>query len=248
MREFIKKYLLEKWWIPLLMFVLGISILGAPFSYSKIALQNFLNYYILFTILLLLISSVWQLIIGKWYWGVIQLLVILVGSATLVSIASYVSIFGPDTDFFADQLTIPHNISIEYPIDYPLGENSEVLRLDSLDLHKKQFAFQLYNSFQPGLYEYDAWISTEESGYIFLKAFELSQEIELSKGTLKEKTKIQVNNTDGEIQRVGTNTSFTIYEGDWGKPYGTRFEVWFISNNQEKKLIAKNYVIEGWMH
>ena len=42
---------------------------------------------------------------------------------------------------------------------------------------------------------------------------------------------------------------FTIYEGHWGKPYAARFELWFVSDNsggQEKKLLEKNYKIEGW--
>ena len=38
-------------------------------------------------------------------------------------------------------------------------------------------------------------------------------------------------------------------EGDWGKPYGARFEVWFKADNEneEIKLLEKNFVIEGWM-
>jgi hypothetical protein len=41
----------------------------------------------------------------------------------------------------------------------------------------------------------------------------------------------------------------TIYEGDWGKPYAARFEVWFKPDNggNEQKLFQKNYKIEGWM-
>jgi hypothetical protein len=41
---------------------------------------------------------------------------------------------------------------------------------------------------------------------------------------------------------------FTIYEGDWGKPYAARFEVWFFPDNggKERKLIEKNFKIEGW--
>jgi hypothetical protein len=41
---------------------------------------------------------------------------------------------------------------------------------------------------------------------------------------------------------------FTIYEGDWGKPYSARFEIWFIPDNggKERKLVEKNYKVEGW--
>ena len=51
------------------------------------------------------------------------------------------------------------------------------------------------------------------------------------------------------MKKFGTNDHFTIYEGDWEKPYGARFEVWFKADNEneEIKLFEKNYVIEGWM-
>jgi hypothetical protein len=45
-----------------------------------------------------------------------------------------------------------------------------------------------------------------------------------------------------------SNAFFTIYEGDWGKPYAARFEVWFIpdSGAPEWKLLERVFKIEGW--
>ena len=45
-----------------------------------------------------------------------------------------------------------------------------------------------------------------------------------------------------------SNTHFTIYEGDWGKPYAARFEVWFTSESgdSDRKLMEKVFKIEGW--
>ena len=42
---------------------------------------------------------------------------------------------------------------------------------------------------------------------------------------------------------------FTIYEGDWGKPYAARIEVWFRpdSGRTERKLMERVCKIEGWM-
>ena len=39
-----------------------------------------------------------------------------------------------------------------------------------------------------------------------------------------------------------------IGEGDWGKYYAARFEVWFDpdSGAPERKLLEKNFKIEGW--
>jgi hypothetical protein len=114
---------------------------------------------------------------------------------------------------------------------------------------KDKIDFELYNSFQPGLYEYDLWIDFKESGIIFLKVYEITQEIELSNPELEESSMIRVNNTNGVVQKFSTKDHFTIYEGDWGKPYGARFEIWFKSDNskKQKKLFEKNYIIEGWM-
>ncbi|WP_348636566.1 hypothetical protein QLS71_015380 [Mariniflexile litorale] len=60
---------------------------------------------------------------------------------------------------------------------------------------------------------------------------------------------MKINNTNDTIKKFSTKDDFTIYEGDWGKPYGARFEVWFKPDNggKEVKLLEKNYIIEGWM-
>jgi hypothetical protein len=56
-----------------------------------------------------------------------------------------------------------------------------------------------------------------------------------------------VNKSD-RIIRFESPNYFTIYEGDWGKPYAARFEVWFepTENGNERKLFEKNFIIEGW--
>jgi hypothetical protein len=41
-----------------------------------------------------------------------------------------------------------------------------------LAVRKTKTDLQLYNSFQPGLYEYDFWIDRIENGTIYLKAYE----------------------------------------------------------------------------
>ena len=90
---------------------------------------------------------------------------------------------------------------------------------------------------------------------LYLKAFEITQNDPLSVDRLKESSTISVyNSTDSLVmfQMDKGNSKygrpFTIYEGDWGKPYATRFELWFVPENggQERKLIVKNYKVEGW--
>jgi hypothetical protein len=112
-----------------------------------------------------------------------------------------------------------------------------------------EIEFQLYNSFQPGLFEYDFWIGEIEKGTIYLKAFEITQEHALSVNRLSKSSSVKIHNPTDTIKKFGTTSNFTIYEGDWGKPYAARFEVWFKPDKggRERKLLSKNYKIEGWM-
>jgi hypothetical protein len=146
-------------------------------------------------------------------------------------------------DHWADNLTIPTNIKIDNPIDIGFREKNTTPSI------VKETNLQLYNAFQPGLYEYDFWIGKIESGTIYLKAFEITQNIELSSDRLLERSAIKIVNPTDNIMKFGTTNIFTIYEGDWGKPYAARFEVWFKpdSGTIERTLFTKNYKIEGWM-
>ena len=58
-----------------------------------------------------------------------------------------------------------------------------------------------------------------------MKAYEITQNISLSEDRLLETTKIEINNTTDSIKKFQTNSLFTVYESDWGKPFAARFEV-----------------------
>ncbi len=107
--------------------------------------------------------------------------------------------------------------------------------------------FELFHSFQPGLYEYEIWLGKIDSGTVFLKVYEITKNDRLSKDRLTNRSSIRVENSTDEIKKFGTQDHFTIYEGDWGKPYAARFEVWYQPDKgKERKLTEKNYKIEGW--
>ena len=151
-------------------------------------------------------------------------------------------------DKYADKLIIPKNIKIYLPSDTSFSAK----QLDTTP------DFQLYNSFQPGLYSYSIWTKRIDSGYCYLKAYEVTHNDPLSVDRLKERSRIEVFNPSDTLKRFEMNNdndnynskkSFTIYEGDWGKPYAAKFEVWYVPANGggERKLIEKNFKIEGWM-
>lgn len=109
-------------------------------------------------------------------------------------------------------------------------------------------ALELRNSFQPGLYDAYVWINPGEPGMVYLQAYEATQGTPLSANRLKESSNEWVGWSENPEELFLSNTHFSIYEGDWGKPYAARFEVWFVpdSGAPERKLLEKVFKIEGW--
>jgi hypothetical protein len=196
-------------------------------------------------ILGLLISGIYQFTRGRWRKGLFTGIVFI--GISIINGLFFTLDQMANGDRWADNLKIPSGIQLETPVDLSI-ENK---RPDSiLHLVKYKTDFQLYNSLQPGIFEYDFWIGRIESGKIYIKAFEITRGDALSDDRLPEKSAVNINNPTDNIVKYSTTDNFTIYEGDWGKPYAARFEVWFKpdDNGDERKLFSKNYKIEGWQH
>ena len=241
------KYCFEKWWRPILFWFLSCLIFGLSEILQNKSFGNFAFLIFGIGLIILLISSIYHFANRKWLTGFLSLGIF--GGTIFLFIVYSVAMFWieqdrPDT--WADNLKIPTNISINIPVDLDMEGN----RPDSLsNKTMTNTDFQLYNSFQPGLYEYDIWTGKIESGTIYLKAFEITQEYALSTNRLPQSSSVKMYNPSDSIMKFGTTSYFTIYEGDWGKPYAARFEIWFKPENggKEKRLLTKNYKIEGWM-
>lgn len=249
-----EKYLssfFNSWGKPILFWIISIILLIVADIIESHIFKNICFAIFGFSLLFLLISVFCQLSKRKWLKSIITLF--LFGGTIFIIIICIVTTFiieqeKPDT--WAKNLKIPKNIQISNPVDMESGVNQDEKKPDSItNKIVEKTEFQLYNSFQPGLYEYDFWIGKIESGTIYLKAFEVTQNTALSDDRLFETTHISVYNPTDNIQKYGTSNHFTIYEGDWGQPYAARFEVWFKPDNgkKERKLFSKNYKIEGWM-
>lgn len=122
-----------------------------------------------------------------------------------------------------------------------LPEGSITHGTPSLELRSSRFGGGIYDAIiraNPG-----------EPGRIYLKAFEVTKGTPLSKNRLKEGSMEWIGWSESPDEQFLSNTHITIYEGDWGKHYAARFEVWFIpdSGAPERKLLGKNFKIEGWM-
>lgn len=108
--------------------------------------------------------------------------------------------------------------------------------------------FRLLTGMQPGIYGIAYALNPGEPGVVYLKAFELTKNTRLSEDRLRAASETRMSWSDDPAERFGAKAGFTIYEGDWGKPYAARFEVWFKpdSNKPERKLAERIYKIEGW--
>jgi hypothetical protein len=109
--------------------------------------------------------------------------------------------------------------------------------------------FRLLAGMQPGIYGVVYSLNPGEPGSVYLKAFEVTKGTPLSVERLEAKSKTRMTWSGDPSERFGAKAGFTIYEGDWGKPYAARFEVWFTpdSGKPDRKLAKRIFRIEGWM-
>jgi hypothetical protein len=231
-------YCFDKWWRPIIFFGLIVALFAIGELTEKPIIQNIFFFLFGLGILGLLVSTIYQFVKKRWTFAILT--VVLIGLAILgfffYSIATFWKIQS-EPDRYADNLKVPTNIQINQPLD-----QLEFEQINDID-------FYLYNSFQPGLYQYAFWTRRIEKGTIYLKAFEITQNDALSTNRLPARSSLIIYNPTDNIIKFSSSTDVTIYEGDWGKTYAARFELWFKPANggQERKQIEKNYKIEGWM-
>ncbi len=245
------KVFFNNWIYPVILFGATLFILvisGFENGHSHY-FQNTAGIILCFGILTLIVSSIFHFVKRKWKEGFLTIAILFGGTIFSAILFFIIATAIPmiEGDKWADNLEIPKNIVLENPIDltYIIPHDDSVR-----NIKKNKPDLQIYNSTQKGIYQYDFWIGKIESGTIYLKAFEITQEYALSADRLHDRSAIKIYNATDSIVKFSTTSDFTIYEGDWGKPYAARFEVWFKPDNgrQERKLFMKNYKIEGWMH
>ncbi|MCQ2379834.1 MAG: hypothetical protein MJ025_02785 [Victivallaceae bacterium] len=89
-----------------------------------------------------------------------------------------------------------------------------------------------------------------EPGLVYLKAYEITEDIPLSLYSLRNEANEYIGWSEDPEEQFFAQLNFVISEGDWGEYYGARFELWFKpddSEKEERKLLERNYRIEGWM-
>lgn len=168
----------------------------------------------------------------------------------------YLMISSSQPDPFGKEHPIPADMKCEEPLGVIYVNAGDSLSfgwdnfkpvepiVDSLSIDSY---FQIWNSFQGGIYQYSFYYPALPDGEVFLRCFEVTENIELSASRLKQASIVEVKNHTG-FGLIADKQQFTIYEGDWGDYYAARIEVWHknASNKKETKLFEKIYRIEGW--
>ena len=238
----------EKWYNPILLIIIvGIV---CVFLLSSGKNEYIFNFSIGLPVLLILISginAIYKIFKKNYKIGILQLISTITLFIAGVIILGMILMFYP-FDFYADNLEIPKNIKIEKPIDLDYFENNKRPK-NILTKTVTKTDFQIYNINQPGIYTYDIWANKTENGFYYLKAIEITKNDILSEESIFSRSKIINSPQIINFKRKELNGDFTIYEGDWEKPYAARFELWFHNDSlkTDNKLISKNYLIEGWM-
>ena len=169
------------------------------------------------------------------------LLFILVGAviAVLVSVIGFAGLFAPDSDDFGRKHSIPEGI--EYCI--PFEENSD----PAVDIDRDG-TLQIWNGIQGGIYKYDFYYGPLPAGEVYLRCYEVTENIRLSAKRIDESSRVTVDTTSS-FSKIVDRQEFTIYEGDWDDYYAARIEVWHkdAKTGRETKLMEKVYRVEGWM-
>ncbi|WP_421750587.1 hypothetical protein [Croceimicrobium sp.] len=245
------QFYLEKWYLPVYSIILfgliGVFIIKVSSGFSIHLIALILPWPAIFMSGIL---SLRRLLRKDYKGGLVQLT--LTGLLTCIGmIIGGLLFYNSPYDYYADDLEIPAGLHLYEP----LGEKSGQLvtkkdQADSISqILKDQIDFEIVSQSQPGIYSYHAWLANLDSGFVYLKVFELSQVDPLSVNSLALRSRMKVFNASDSFKLFRLSDHFTIYEGDWGKPYAARFELWYKSEKSqtERMLLSKSYKIEGWM-
>ena len=156
------------------------------------------------------------------------------------------------SDGFGKEHPMPEGL--EYNI--PLERHSEVVEGEWVTYYEEPVIdstdtaswLQIWNDNEGGRYLYDFSFPALPAGTLFLKCYEVGDNIPLSENVMRRNTSAPCSETKAFTKLV-EKREFVIYEGDWGDYYAVRVEVWHKDSEtrKEHKLMEKVYRMEGWM-
>jgi hypothetical protein len=210
------------------------------FTLTTSIFESIVGIFLLLVVILLPVSWIILLINKKWWRCILSFL-----SSVIIVVLFWVplvmaAMFGPDD--FGSKHTIPDGLEYHLPLQSSSDEN---VLIDSLDA---ETYLQVWQGYQGGIYTYDFYYPSLPAGEIFLRCYEVTENIPLSEDRLGRRSSVHVDSTNS-FSKLVNQYEFTIYEGDWEDYYAARIEVWFrdATSKKERKLCEKIYRVEGWM-
>ncbi|WP_053989856.1 hypothetical protein [Mangrovimonas sp. TPBH4] len=169
---------------------------------------------------------------------VLKIIFIVIGVLILIPIIAFSGILIYDSYYESKfmNIEIPENMRFEKPKEQLGYSNINSLTQDRIEVTGNGYFG----------YNFHMWHKPIEKGEIYVKAIELTQNIELSKPELENRTKNKISDLSNDYKLYEGES--LIYEGTFEQFYPVRFEMWFKSKETgiEKKLAEKKYLIDGW--
>ena len=178
-----KRFLLKYWWIFPVVNLVCLLLIIPSLNYD---LWGLASAFIIVFILLMVIQGIilifclcekeWWRAIGSVIGGVVCLI--------LFSFVSFVCLIHASSqpDSFGKEHPIPENLEFSIPLKY-----KELNDCDTCELI-------IWNSFQGGLYEYSFYYPALPDGKVYLRCFEVTENIELSASRLRTASSVEVKN------------------------------------------------------
>lgn len=237
-----KSIILKYWWVLIGIFAALELISTCLLLTSLIFWTNLASLVCVMIFLTLFVSWVYLIKYRKWRQFLVSFISTIIISTVSLVISLHICLYLPVSDDFGRRHPIPEGMTYSIPL---AEERHETERADSLDNGPY---LQIRNDFQGGMYLYDFHYGALPAGEIFLKCYEVTENIPLSADRIPEKSKVSIEGSSSFAKLVDKQ-GFTIYEGDWGDYYAARIEVWHrdAETQYEQKLYEKVFRVEGWM-
>ena len=233
-----KKWIIKFWYLLPILMIVFLLMLWALLFKEPTVWENVVGILLLLTMISLPVSWVVLLIDHKWGKALISFLAtVVIGCVLGVPLCMFAA-YAPDG--FGKAHPIPTGLVYELP----LAEDSCLTEpIDSLDINAYLILRGDY-----GVYFYDFYYGPLPAGEIYLKCYEVTENIPLSESSIEESSKVMIESTTSFAKLVDKQR-FSIFEGDYDDYYAARIEVWYknAATKEEKKLVEKVYRVEGWM-
>ena len=217
-----KLFVLKFWWVFNTLLFLCLLALGFLFTVEPTVFESIIGVLLIIVLIGLIVS--WVVLLKNKKWGKCLLSFGLsVGIVCLLWIPLVIgAMTGPDG--FGKKHPIPDGLEYNLPIERPESDyvrnTFSSVDVDSLD---RSTFLQVWGDI--GVYYYDFYYDALPAGDVFLRCYEVTENIPLSKESLSRATTVPIDSVFSFSKLVEKNR-FTIAEGDWEDYYAARFEVW----------------------